>query len=132
MAALMHHEKHDGTGYPLGRVSGKIHRIASIVSICDVYEAMTSDRVYRSMLSPFSVIKQFETDKFGVLDWGYVHTFLKKLADSFIGSKVILTDGREGKIVLINKQELSKPLIQSTDGFIDLNTDSLVDIARVV
>ena len=42
-----HHERHDGTGYPDGLRAGEIPSAAMIVSICDAYDAMTSDRSYR-------------------------------------------------------------------------------------
>ena len=45
---LEHHERYDGTGYPGGLVNDKIHTMAKIIAVCDVYEALTSDRPYRS------------------------------------------------------------------------------------
>lgn len=45
---LEHHERYDGTGYPSGLVNDKIHTMAKIIAVCDVYDALTSDRPYRS------------------------------------------------------------------------------------
>lgn len=45
-AILFHHEKYNGTGYPCGKVGDEIPLIARILSITDVYEAITSNRVY--------------------------------------------------------------------------------------
>lgn len=44
---LQHHERYDGKGYPLGLKNEKIHQMAKIISICDVFDALTSDRPYR-------------------------------------------------------------------------------------
>ncbi|MCM1308496.1 MAG: HD domain-containing protein, partial [Butyrivibrio sp.] len=63
-SALMHHERCDGSGYPLGVRGDKIDAYSKIVAIADVYEAMTANRVYRGPICPFDVIAQFETEGF--------------------------------------------------------------------
>ncbi|MDD3168893.1 MAG: HD domain-containing protein [Eubacteriales bacterium] len=50
-AALLHHEKYDGSGYPIGFIGKEIPVIARIVAICDVLDALTSDRPYRKAYS---------------------------------------------------------------------------------
>lgn len=50
-AALLHHEKYDGSGYPIGFIGKEIPVVARIVSICDVFDALTSDRPYRRAYS---------------------------------------------------------------------------------
>jgi len=47
MTALNHHERYDGSGYPCGLKGEKIHDMAGICAICDVYNAINTDRVYR-------------------------------------------------------------------------------------
>jgi len=54
--ALMHHERCDGSGYPDGLWGDQIDEFAKIVAIADVYDALTSARVYRGALCPFEVI----------------------------------------------------------------------------
>jgi putative nucleotidyltransferase with HDIG domain len=44
---LQHHERYDGTGYPLGLKNEKIHQMAKIISLCDTFDALTNDRPYR-------------------------------------------------------------------------------------
>lgn len=63
-ACLLHHEKCDGTGYPFGLTSEKIPDFAKIIAIADIYDAMTSDRVYRSAVCPFTVIHLMEQECF--------------------------------------------------------------------
>ena len=58
----MHHERCDGTGYPLGLPGHKIDKFAKIVAIADVYDAMTSARIYRGPLCPFQVIGLFVSE----------------------------------------------------------------------
>ena len=50
-AALLHHERYDGSGYPIGFIGKEIPVIARIINICDVYDALTSDRPYRKAYS---------------------------------------------------------------------------------
>jgi HD-GYP domain-containing protein (c-di-GMP phosphodiesterase class II) len=52
LTALQHHEKYDGTGYPEKLEGNRIHIFARICAICDVFDALTSDRPYRQALSP--------------------------------------------------------------------------------
>ena len=61
-AALMHHERADGSGYPIGMKGNDIDKFARIVAIADVYEAATAPRVYRKSMSPFEVFELFEKE----------------------------------------------------------------------
>lgn len=118
--ALMHHERCDGKGYPMGLPANKIDMYAKIVSIADVYDAMTAARVYRGPLCPFKVIEIFEHEGFQKYDTKFIMTFLENVVSSYISNRVRLTDGREGTVFFINKQALSRPLLKTEDGYIDL------------
>jgi len=121
-AALMHHERCDGTGYPLALEGDKIDKFAKIVAIADVYDAMTSARVYRGPLCPFKVISLFEAEGIQKYDAKYVLTFLESVVSTYLQNRVILSNGVEGDIVFINKNMLSKPVIKSGSDYIDLST----------
>lgn len=131
-AALMHHEKCDGTGYPLGLKKEQIDTFAQIVTIADVYEAMTAKRVYREPLSPFAVINNFEENGLKKYNPKFLLTFLEHVVNSYINCKVKLSNGDEGDIVYINKVSLSKPLIKTKDSFIDLSKQSDVSIESIL
>lgn len=132
-AALQHHERCDGSGYPLGWTSDQIDKYAKIVSIADVYDAMTASRVYRGPLCPFKVIEIFEEEGLQRYDTKYILTFLENVALSYIGNKVRLSDGRIGKIVFTNKTMLSKPMIEGEDGtFIDLSKEPNLSIDAIL
>lgn len=119
-AALMHHEKCDGTGYPLGLKANQIDSYAKMVCIADIYEAMTATRIYRGSLSPFQVIETFEREGLQKYDTKMIMTFLENITNTYMLNRVRLSDGREGDIVFINKQKYSRPTIKSGDEFIDL------------
>ena len=125
-AALMHHERCDGSGYPMRLQEILIEDFAMIIAIADVYDAMTATRKHRSAMCPFQVIAQFESDGLQKYKPEYILTFLHKMAVTYQNNQVVLNDGRSGKIILLNQNCLSKPLIQLTDGScIDLAKSSL-------
>ena len=122
-SALMHHERCDGKGYPLGLPAEKIDIYAKIVSIADVYDAMTAARVYRGPLCPFKVIEIFENEGFQKYDTKFIMTFLENVVSTYLSNQVRLTDGRIGTVFFINKQALSRPLLKTDDGYIDLTKE---------
>ena len=109
----MHHEKIDGKGYPYGLLDLQIEPFAKIISICDIYDAMTSNRVYRGKHCPFEVIKTFETNSFGQLDTSYLLIFLKNIAYMYLGVKVLLSTKEEAEVVFINNNNLSRPIVRT-------------------
>lgn len=132
-AALMHHERCDGKGYPLGLPANKIDMYAKIVSIADVYDAMTSARIYRSPLCPFKVIEIFEHEGLQKYDTKFIMTFLENVVSTYLHNRVRLNDGREGTVIFINKQALSRPLLKCGDSYIDLSKEpSSVSIETIL
>lgn len=119
-AVLYHHERFDGTGYPEGLTASQIENYSAIVSIADVYDAMTSNRCYRNALCPFDVIANFEQEGYDKYNPAFIITFLEKIADSYVNTEVLLSDGQTGRIILINNQKLTRPVVQVGDNFINL------------
>jgi len=119
-AVLMHHEKMNGFGYPLGINWEQVHKYTKIVGIVDAYDAMTSNRPYRKRMHPFHAIKVLEEECYGVLDTEYLYVFLQNIANNYLGNAVRLIDGRIGKIVFIHPQTPSRPLVEVDGQVIDL------------
>ncbi len=132
-AALMHHERCDGSGYPSGLDEDLIDEYAMIVGIADVYDAMTAARSYRAPLCAFQVISNFEKDGYQKYHAKYITTFLKQIAATYQSNRVVLSDGRGGKIVMINPNDLSRPVIQFDDNeCLDLSTHRDLYITAVI
>lgn len=131
-AALMHHEKCDGSGYPFGLQAEQIDRYGKLVAVADIYDAMTSDRVYRSALSPFEVIQLFEDEGLYRYDARYIMTFLQRVADTYLNERVRLNDGREGQIVYINRQQIARPTVQCGDTLVDLVKEKDLKIEQML
>ncbi len=120
-AVLMHHEKFDGSGYPLGLTGPQIPIFARMVSIADVYDAMTSARPYRGPLCPFKTIEVFEEEGLQKYDPQFIMTFLENVVNTYLLNSVRLSNGERGTIVYINKDHLSAPTIRTDSDFIDLS-----------
>ncbi len=131
-AALMHHEKCDGSGYPLGITSDKIDRYAKAVAIADVYDAMTSARIYRGSLCPFRVIEIFESEGLQKYDPEYILTFLENIVNTYLHNEVRLSNGETGTVVFINKHLLSKPVVKQGDKFLDLSKEPDLHIDAIL
>jgi HD-GYP domain-containing protein (c-di-GMP phosphodiesterase class II) len=131
-AALMHHERCDGSGYPYGFYSEQIDSFAKLVAIADVYDAMTCARVYRGPLCPFEVVTIFENEGYTKYDPKFIMTFLEGIAQTYIHNTVKLNNGITGEIILINKLELSRPVIKTGEKYIDLTKQRELQIASLV
>ncbi len=121
--ALMHHERCDGSGYPLGLSDDKINMYAKIVAIADVYDAMTAARVYRGPLCPFKVISIFESEGLQKYDGHFILTFLEHVATTYMNNRVRLNNGMEGEVIFMNRNQYSRPMLQCGDKFIDLSRE---------
>lgn len=118
--ALMHHERYDGSGYPLNLAGNSIDRFARLTAISDVYDAMTAARVYRGPLCPFRVIEIFEEEGFDKYDAEFILSFLSHVGTTYMRNACRLSDGREGEIVMLNPERLSKPVVQCGYDYVDL------------
>ncbi len=131
-AALMHHERCDGTGYPLKLGEKKITKFAKMVAIADVYDAMTAARVYRGPLCPFKVIDLFEQEGFQKYDPSMIIPFLENIVTTYISHSCLLSDGRSGTIVYINRHRLSRPMVKCQNKYIDLSTTPDLSITSLI
>lgn len=132
-SVLMHHERYDGSGYPNGLTSEFLPDFAMIVTIADVYDAMTASRSYREPLCAFQVIENFEREGYQKYHTKYIYTFLHQIASTYQNNRIMLNDGRGAKIVMLNQSQLSKPIIQFDNGeCIDLSTTKDLYISKVL
>lgn len=122
--AMRHHERCDGTGYPGGYKREQIEPFARIVAIADTYDAMTSDRAYRAAICPFDVIEMFEREGIVKYDVEFLLPFLEKAVQAYMNTNVRLSTNQIGKIIMINKNEFSKPVVQVGDEFYDLSKET--------
>ncbi len=132
-AVLQHHERMDGSGYPLRLKGENIHNFARIISVADIYDAMTSDRVYRRRTTPYHVIDDLFEKMFNLLDPVVCSTFLYHVKDFMAGNIVLLSDGRQAKIVHPGSYPTGLPLVETADGqFVNLEIKREVKIYGLI
>lgn len=127
-AALHHHERMDGSGYPLRLKSGQIHEFAKIIMVCDVFDAMISDRPYKKGICPLLAADYLLWSSGKLFDGEVCYIFVKKLAEYFIGKNVRLSNGNEGKIVYIDENYPTRPIVQCGNQFYDLIKDRTINV----
>lgn len=108
----LHHERFDGSGYPKGLKGDEISPAGQMSAIVDVYDAITSDRIYRKAMSPAAAIqKLFEWSKFH-FDPAMMQLFLKSVGIYPIGSLVKLESGRLGVVIEQSETHLLTPVVR--------------------
>ena len=132
VVVMEHHERGDGSGYPMGFELPQISDYARIVGIVDVYEAMVSERPYRGGFCPFEVVRFMEGEGEHKFDSTYLSIFLSKLLEAYIHAKVLLSDGSEGEIMVINKSYLSRPIVKICGRNVDLSLRNDVEVEKVI
>lgn len=131
-AILCHHEREDGSGYPYGIKGKKINLYAKILAITDVYDALTSKRVYKKKSTPFEAIEEFYNMGVNKFSRPILNIFLKNISQLYVNAQVRLSDGRVGKIEFIPPKNLTAPVINVDGKYIDLSTNPSLKIIDIV
>ncbi|AEI38664.1 HD-GYP domain-containing protein [Paenibacillus mucilaginosus] len=132
LCALQHHEREDGTGYPLGISGDKIHSYAKIVAVTDMFHAMTSDRFHKKAKSRYLVLEELLQESFGKLDPAIVQTFIQKVTSFHNGTLVKLSDGRTGEIVFSDRANPTRPWVNVNGAIINLTVERSLYILDVL
>ena len=109
---LHHHERYDGNGYPMGMVGDKISLFGRIVSVSDVYDAITSDRPYRKALPSFEAIEYIMGNSGIAFDPEIAKVFTQKIAPYPVGTSVRLSNDKVGLIVENYQDCCTRPKIK--------------------
>lgn len=132
LTALQHHEREDGSGYPLGVSGDKIHKYAKVIAIADIYHAMTSQRNHKKAASPYLVLEQLFHEAFGKLDPALVQTFINKATQIGIGSLVKLSDNRIGEIVFTDRDNPTRPWVKVNGTIVNLSVERKLYIQDLI
>lgn len=135
--SYQHHEHYDGTGYPRGLAGDDIHFYARLTAICDVFDALTSDRNYRRAYPSHEALEYILGNGNSHFDYQLVSKFTKCVAMYPLGSEVRLSDGTVGIVMGVPAQMPQRPLVriikdekgQDLDSPYDL---SLLDLPHIV
>jgi putative nucleotidyltransferase with HDIG domain len=132
LVALQHHERADGSGYPLKLHGMQTDPLSKIVAVADVFHAMTSDRPYQQALPLQSVLEQMRKCTFHGLDPVIVDVLLRHVGRNMLGKQALLNDGRLGEVVHVNPHDIFRPLVQVKQSFLDLSQENNLYIKAII
>ncbi len=133
LCALQHHERIDGSGYPMSVKGDKIHSYAKVIAVADVFDAITSARGYGSRATPYEAVEIMKREMAGKLDQQICSVFLDKLSQRFVGDIVQLSNGQRGEVVFLNPHDCTRPIVRTLDGeFFDLDKQRTISINKML
>ena len=127
LAAMQHHERMDGSGFPFNCTGADIHEYARIIAIADIYDNMTTEREGYVKQTPFHAISYITKHLYTSLDPVVAVPVLTRIKDAFLGSRVILSNGLGGIIVAFPGDFAGRPIVSVAHGEI-LNLNEFPDI----
>lgn len=110
--AFQHHERIDGSGYPRGLVNNEIHPFAKIIAVADVFDALTSNRIYRRKMLPSEAIAIIDKGDDKQFDAKVMESFRRSVVHYANGTIVLLTDGRRGIVSKQNLVDVTRPWVR--------------------
>ncbi len=110
--AFQHHERLDGSGYPRGLVDTEIHPFAKIIGVADVFDAVTSNRVYREKMFPAQGIAIIEEGSGTLFDPSVVAALKRSVVHYPNGTVLILSDNRRAVVSRQNDIDPARPCIR--------------------
>ncbi len=113
--ALQHQERWDGSGYPRGLKGTEIHEYGRLAAVADVYEALTSKRVYRDALQPYEAYEYVIANSGKLFEPTIVtNSFSKCITPYPTGSGIRLSNGERGNVVKQNSSFPTRPYVRIT------------------
>ena len=113
---LRHHERWDGSGYPDGKICEEIHQMARVAAVADVFDAVTSDRLYATARPVNEGVRVIAEGAGTLFDRDVVEAFCEIVAPYPPGSPIELTDGRQGVVVSCPETALDRPVVRDPSG----------------
>ncbi|MBU8714010.1 HD-GYP domain-containing protein [Brevibacillus sp. FSL K6-0770] len=110
--AFQHHERWDGSGYPRHLKQDQIHPFGRLMAVADVFDALTSDRIYRRGMLPHEAMEVLYSGSGRLFDQFYVEALRDTIALYPVGLSVTLNTGVSGIVIDSNKGMPSRPLIR--------------------
>ena len=110
--AFQHHERLDGSGYPRALKGGEIHPYAKIIGVADVFDAITSNRVYRSKMLPSEALSIIEASSGIGFDKMVVEAFKRVIVKYHNGTVLQLSDMRRGVVTRQNTDNAARPFVR--------------------
>jgi len=130
--AFQHHERLDGSGYPRGLKGSEIHDYARWIGLVDAFDAMTSNRVYRSAMLPHQAMEVLFTGSGTLFDQDKIAMFRDRVAIYPIGITVTINSGEKGVVVDLNASVPQRPIVRMIQGVLgeDIKEPYEIDLSK--
>ena len=111
-AVVEHHERHDGSGYPRGLKAQDIGRFSRIIAVVDVYDALTSKRVYKDAIAPAKALGMMYQWRDKDFPPQAIEHFIRCIGVFPVGSLVRLSGGEYGIVTSVSSARPTKPEVK--------------------
>jgi HD-GYP domain-containing protein (c-di-GMP phosphodiesterase class II) len=120
-----HHERIDGSGYPDGLEGAKIQEFPRIAAVADVYDAITSERVYKAAAPPHVGVRVIREGAGTQFCPNVVRNFRAVVMPYPVGHEIVLPDGRLGVVSAVSPDEPDTPTVRvmAGAGFDEIKVD---------
>lgn len=129
---LHHHERQDGSGYPIGLKGNRISLFGRVIAIADIFDAVTATKAYQPKSSPFKAVEEIIASSYQLLDPYLCQVFINKSVIFYYQSIVKLSNEQVGEIIYINQQEKTKPIIRCENEYHNLTKERNLAIVEVL
>ncbi len=131
-AVLFHHEKMDGTGYPLGLKEDKIHLFSRIIAIADYFDVITASKAYQKKVLPLKAVEEIQANSFNHLDPSICQIFVTNMIEYYNGRTIRLSNEQIGNIVNINPITVTQPLVLCNNEYHDLSVERDIEVVEIL
>ena len=130
---LYHHSRLDGSGYPCNVDDEKLNENVQIVSVCDVFDALTGDRVYKPGMPKSLAYRIIRSEMANKLNIDCLDALIDYLIIFDVGEISTLTSGEKCEIIALNVNDINRPIVRIVEGenidkVINLNVDRNLDL----
>ncbi len=125
-AVLTHHERCDGSGFPLNLTEDRINDISKMISIADEYDNL------RKKYHIFEIVKVLKCDMIRKFDINMMLEFCNNVINYYIGEKVVLSTEEVAEVAFIQPHALHRPIVKVNDKYVDLYDNIKIEIIKVL
>ncbi|AEX85852.1 hypothetical protein XO10_07175 [Marinitoga sp. 1135] len=130
--AIEHHERYDGTGYFFKKKGKDISEFGRILALADVYDALTSKRVYKDPWTPYKTLSFILSHVTKSFDPEYTQHLINAFGLFPAGMVVQLSNNKIGIVVASNKANKMKPIVKIDDELVDTAEDKTLRIVKIL
>ena len=123
---LSHHERCDGSGYPLSIKESKINDIAKVIGLVDTYEML------RRQYHIFDVVKKLSSTMLRKFDVHLLFEFCSNIMNYYVGASVLLSNGEVGEVLFIQPQAWGRPIVEVNGKTVNLHEKNCLHIVKVL